>query len=493
MTPYEELERHFERLSQLSDITGMLHWDMEAMMPAGGAEARAAQLATLKVMAHEILTDPSLGDLLEAPSDGLDPWQAANLREMRWRWTHATAVDSDLIAALSKASSNCEMIWRQAKQENDFACVLAPAEELLSLVRRVAEAKGEKLGCAPYDALIDQWEPQSRAQAIDPVFDDLAAFLPAFLGEVLEHQGSRPAPLPLAGPFPEKVQRALCAELMKTIGFDFEHGRLDVSHHPFCGGVPEDVRITTRYTDEDFMPALMAVAHETGHALYDQGLPRKWRHQPVGQARGMSVHESQSLLIEMQACRSREFIEFAAPLLREAFDGKGKAWEADNIYRLCIRVRPGLIRVDADEVTYPAHVILRYRLEKVIIGGDLAFKDLPGAWNDGMKELLGLAPPNDGEGCLQDIHWYAGVWGYFPTYTLGAMAAAQLFDAAESADPDIRAGLAQGDFTKLIDWLRENVHFKGSLLSTRELMAAATGRPLDPEVFKQHLKHRYLS
>ena len=161
MTPYEELERHFERLSQLSDITGMLHWDMEAMMPAGGAEARAAQLATLEVMAHEILTDPSLGDLLEEPSDGLDPWQAANLREMRRRWTHATAVDSDLIAALSKASSNCEMIWRQAKQENDFACVLAPAEELLSLVRQVAEAKGEKLGCAPYDALIDQWEPQS--------------------------------------------------------------------------------------------------------------------------------------------------------------------------------------------------------------------------------------------------------------------------------------------------------------------------------------------
>ncbi len=493
MTLYEELERRFERLSQLSDITGMLQWDMEAMMPAGGAEARAAQLATLKVMAHEILTDASLGDLLEAPADGLDPWQAANVREMRRRWTHATAVDSDLVAALSKASSNCEMIWRRAKQENDFACLLAPAEELLLLVREVAEAKGERLGCAPYDALIDQWEPESSAQAIDPIFDDLTAFLPGFLGEVLEHQGSRPAPLPLAGPFPEKAQRTLCAGLMKTIGFDFEHGRLDVSHHPFCGGVPEDVRITTRYTDEDFMPALMAVVHETGHALYHQGLPAEWRHQPVGQARGMSLHESQSLLIEMQACRSRDFIEFAAPLMREAFGGRGKAWEADNIYRLCIHVEPGLIRVDADEVTYPAHVILRYRLEKAMIAGEMAFEDLPGAWNDGMKELLGLAPPNESQGCLQDIHWYAGVWGYFPTYTLGAMTAAQLFGAAKRAHADIHAGLAVGDFTRLVDWLRQNVHAKGSLLSTRELMVAATGQPLDKEVFKQHLKHRYLS
>jgi carboxypeptidase Taq len=281
--------------------------------------------------------------------------------------------------------------------------------------------------------------------------------------------------------------------VMRVLGFEFEHGRLDVSLHPFCGGVPDDVRITTRYNEDDFTQAMMAVIHETGHALYERGLPPDWRHQPVGQARGMSVHESQSLLMEMQASRSRPFISFVAPLARETFGGDGWAWEEDNLYRLYTRVKPDFIRVDADEVTYPAHVILRYRLERALIAGDMTVDDLPAAWNAGLKQLLGIVPPSDREGCLQDIHWYDGAWAYFPTYTLGAMTAAQLFDAACRARPEIPNAIGQGDFTPLLAWLRTHVHGHGSRLSSGELLTRATGRPLDPAVFKRHLETRYLS
>jgi carboxypeptidase Taq len=281
--------------------------------------------------------------------------------------------------------------------------------------------------------------------------------------------------------------------MAQAVGLNFESVRLDESLHPFSGGVPEDSRITTRYDVEDFTQALMGVLHETGHAMYERGLPEAWRLQPVGEARGMIVHESQSLLIEMQICRSREFMAWAAPIMAQAFGGTGRAWEADNLFCLTTRVARGLIRVDADEVTYPAHVILRYRLERAMLAGDLALADLPGAWNDGMQSLLGVTPPNDRLGCLQDIHWYDGAWGYFPTYTLGAMAAAQLFAAATRGRPEIAPALAEGNFGPLMAWLREHVHGKGSLLSTDALIENATGRPFDDTAFKAHLRARYLS
>ncbi|OZB03353.1 MAG: carboxypeptidase M32, partial [Rhizobiales bacterium 39-66-18] len=297
----------------------------------------------------------------------------------------------------------------------------------------------------------------------------------------------------LEGPFPVEAQRALGLKMMAVVGFDFERGRLDVSTHPFCGGADNDVRITTRYNEADFASALMGVMHETGHALYEQGRPQAYLSQPVSMARGMSVHESQSLLMEMQACRSREFIGYAAPILRAAFGGSGPAWEADALWRRYTRVERGFIRVDADEVTYPAHVILRYRLEKALIADTMPLSELPAAWNAGMQELLGVIPPDDRLGCLQDIHWPSGGWGYFPTYTLGAMTAAQVFDAACKADGDILPGIATGDFAPLVAWLRANIHSQGSLYETDELLTRATGRPLDAAVFKSHLIRRYAS
>lgn len=495
MDAYQELESIFCRIGALEQAEGILHWDMSVVMPAGGAEARAEQLAAIELTTHGMMTDGRTGELLDAAEAAppRDPWPAANLREMRRRWRHATAIDGVLVEALSRASSRCEMLWREARPKADFAIVAPALDRLLRLVREKAAVKADALGLTPYEALLDQYEPGLRAADIDLLFDDLAGFLPDFMAGVLDRQAKDPPPVLPDGPFDIAAQRALCLRLMSQIGFDFDHGRLDVSLHPFCGGVPDDVRITTRYDENDFVESLMGVLHETGHAMYERGLPPDWRLQPVGHARGMAMHESQSLLVEMQVCRGRDFLGFAAPLMREAFRASGPAWEPDNLYRLYTRVAPGFIRVDADEVTYPAHVILRYRLERALIAGELAVAELPGAWNAAMRDSLALTPPSDREGCLQDIHWYHAEFGYFPTYTMGALAAAQLFAAATAAADDIRPALANGDFGPLMAWLRANVHGKASLLTTGEIMAQATGAPLGTDAFKAHLHARYLA
>ncbi|GBD47039.1 carboxypeptidase M32 [Methylopila sp. Yamaguchi] len=494
MTAYSELSAHFGRVSALSNALGILHWDNAAVMPKGAAETRADSVALLDVLRHGMATDPRVKEWLEAAAndDRLGPWEKANLREIGRVYAQDTALPADLVEASSKATSACEMRWRQAREESDFAGLLPYLAEVLRLQREAARAKGEALGLGDYDALLNDYEPGGRAAKIDALFDDLAAFLPGFADEVIAAQARRPKDEAPQGPFPVDKQRALGLRMMAALGYDFERGRLDVSTHPFCGGADNDVRITTRYDESDFASALMGVLHETGHALYEQGRPQAYLGQPVSAARGMSVHESQSLLIEMQACRSKEFVAFAAPLMRETFGGSGPAWEADALWRRYTRVSRGFIRVDADEVTYPAHVILRYRLEKALIADDLPLADLPAAWNDGMRALLGVTPPSDKVGCLQDIHWPSGGWGYFPTYTLGAMTAAQLFDAARTAEPDILPAIGRGDFGPIVAWLRANVHAHGSLYETDELLTRATGRPLDAGVFKAHLKRRYL-
>jgi len=492
---YKQLEQRFARLGRLRDAQGILHWDRSVMMPAGGAASRAEQLATLDVICHELITDPGVGELLAAAEgESLSDWERANVREMRRDWIHATAVDTALIEAKSRACSACEMAWREARPKADFAMVLPFLEEVLRLTIEAGKAKAARFGTSAYDALLDQFEPAARAADIDPVFDDYAGFLPDFLERVLARQAREPAMVAPRGPFPVERQRELSLRVMQILGFDFHHGRLDVSLHPFTGGASGDQRITTRYSEADFTSSLMGTIHETGHALYEQHLPGGWRHQPVGGARGMVVHESQSLMMEMQAARSSEFLAFAAPMMREAFGAQAgdAAWQPENLFRLYTRVSRSFIRTEADEVTYPAHVILRYRLERALIAGDLPLRELPGAWNDGMKLLLGVVPPDDRLGCLQDIHWYDGAFGYFPTYTLGAMAAAQLFDAAGKNIPGLPAAIGRGEFKPLVDWLCENVHAKASYLSTREMLTAATGRALDPGVFKAHLEARYL-
>jgi carboxypeptidase Taq len=493
--PYAELETRFGRMNALSEAGGVLNWDMATLMPAGGADARSEQLAAISVTCHQMMTDPQMAELFEgaeAKRDQLDGWQAANLQEMRRQWLHATAVPERLVEQLSRATNRCELAWRKARPASDFQQVKPYLQEVLELTREAGQAKAEALNLNVYDALLDQFEPGFRAERIDAIFGRLAQWLPETLPRVLEAQRAQEPPRRPEGPFPQARQEELGRRLMQAVGFDFHHGRLDVSLHPFCGGVPDDLRITTRYDESDFTSAIMGVLHETGHAMYERGLPGDWRRQPVGEARGMALHESQSLLVEMQACRSADFLRFMAPIAQETFAGSGPAWDPHNLYRLATQVEPGFIRVDADEVTYPAHVILRYRLETALIHGDMSLDDLPAAWNEGMQQLLGITPPEDRLGCLQDIHWFDGAFGYFPTYTLGALAAAQLFEAATTAHPEIPEQLRRGDFTTLLSWLQANVHGLGSSLDTDTILERATGSKLDEKVFQRHIQRRYL-
>ncbi|MEO0391742.1 MAG: carboxypeptidase M32 [Pseudomonadota bacterium] len=494
---YAALEVEFARMADIGQALGVLGWDRAVMMPKGAARDRGDQVATLSGLAHAMLTTPAMADRLdeaEANADQLSPMARANLREMRRAHRHATALPQALVEAMSRATTKSEMVWREARAKADFAMMRPELEAVLTLTIEKAQAKAAAFGCDPYTALLDSYDPGMTPAVIDDLFDDLTDFLPGFLGQVQERQAQQQPPTLPRGPYPIPAQRDLGLALMTAAGFDFDRGRLDVSTHPFCGGGgPNDIRITTRYDEADFSSALMGVMHETGHALYEAGLPDDWRRQPVGTARGMTMHESQSLLIEMQACRSAGFMQFLAPQLAANFGASADGWTPDALHYHYTRVAPGFIRVDADEVTYPAHVILRYRLERAMIAGDLTIADLPGAWNAGLHELLGITPPDDGVGCLQDIHWPDGAFGYFPTYTLGALTAAQLFAAIRRDLPHVEQDLGRGDFTALLTWLRKHIHGRGSVTDTMTIIADATGEALSTSAFKQHLKTRYLS
>ncbi len=492
--PYARLTARFARMATINEAASMLGWDAAAMMPAGGGAARGDQLAVLAGLAHEQLTAPVVADELaaaEAEAGGLDGWNQANLRLMRHAHLRADAIPADLVEAAARANSACEKVWREARAKADFALVRDNLAEVLRLVREQAAALSPALGLSPYDALMDGYQRGIGAADVAPVFTAYEAFLQDALPRAEAIQAARPAPRRPEGPFPADKQEALCRRMSARAGLESEHSRLDRSAHPFCGGTPTDVRITTRYDERDFSQSLMGVMHETGHALYERGLPAAYARQPVGEAAGMAAHESQSLIIEMQACRSNPYLGFMAGQLAEAF-GADDAYDESNLAGLLRRVQRGFIRVDADEMTYPAHVILRFRLEQALVSGDLGVADLPGAWNDGMQSLLGVTPPDDAKGCLQDIHWYDGAVGYFPSYTLGAMAAAQLMAAARRAVPCIDLALAEGDLAPLLGWLRAKVHSQGSRLGFNDLLLAATGKRLDPSDFTAHLTARYL-
>lgn len=489
---YAALEKHFARRAGLQGALGILNWDSRTMMPAAASPARADQVAALEGAIHGALMDPAVADWLDrAESDAghLDDWQRANLTEMRREHLLATAVPADLVEANARDAARCEMVWRTAKVENDFALLLPHLQKVLNHQREIAAANAAVLNCGLYDALHELYEPGSRVADYGPVFDDYAAFLPGFLAEVEAVQAREPKAEPFEGPFPVEAQRALVQRLAGILGFQ---GRVDQSLHAFCGGATGDVRITTRLDPDNFFKSLKSGLHEAGHALYEMGRPAAWASQPVGQARGLGVHESQSLTFDMQVGRHPRFLEWLAPQLAEAFDREGDAWSAENLRRRFRRVERTFIRVDADEVTYPAHVILRWRLEQALIEGRMELADLPEAWNQGMRDLLGITPPDLAQGCLQDIHWPAGAWGYFPTYTLGAMMAAQLFQAASEAIPGLADQIGRGDFRDLVAWLGDNVHRWGRYLSARDILIRATGKPLDAGIFKAHLRARYL-
>ena len=488
---YLRLTQRAARLGALGEAAAILHWDASTMMPRGGGAARGEQLATLAGLAHDMMTAPEVADDLDA-AEATGEWEAANLALMRRAHARATALPTALVEATARANSACEKIWREAKATSDFALVRPALEEVLRLQRETAQALSAATGLSPYDALMEGYQRGVTAAEVEPVFNAYEAWLREALPRAEEIQARRGAPLPLPGPFPVEKQRELCRRLSLRLGLEADHSRLDESVHPFCGGTPTDVRITTFYSAADPAKALLGVLHETGHALYERGLPEGFARQPVGESAGMAAHESQSLIIEMQACRSDAFLSFLGPELHRLYGGEGAPYAPANLAKLWRRVSRGFIRVDADELTYPAHVILRFRLERAMIEGRLAIADLPGAWAEGLRGLLGITPPDDARGCLQDIHWHDGGFGYFPSYTLGAMAAAQLMKAARAATPGLDAALAEGDLAPLVGWLRVNVHAHGARLGFQDLLRAATGKPLDPADFQAHLTARYL-
>lgn len=414
MSAYEALKSTFNRIACLDEASAMLGWDAAAMMPEGGAAARGEQLAVLAGLSYEFLCAPEIGEQLEAARE--EGWDGKNLALMREAHLRATALPGALVEAQVRAGRACETIWRAARKASDFEAVRPALEEVVKLTREGAEILGQALGLSPYDALMSQYQRGITAAEAEAIFTRYEAFLRTALPKAEALQATRPQQELPPGPYPEAVQAALARKLAQAAGLNFNAARLDISAHPFCGGTPTDIRITTRYDEADFAAALMGVLHETGHALYEQNLPAAWARQPVGAAAGMAVHESHSLIVEMQAVRSNAYLGYLAPLASAAF---GKEITLAGLQHRLRRVQRSFIRVEADEMTYPAHVLLRFRLEQRLLSGELPVKDLPGAWNEGLKDLLGITPPDDARGCLQDIHWFDGAIGYLPSYTLG--------------------------------------------------------------------------
>jgi carboxypeptidase Taq len=493
-SPYEQLEQEFRRLHAFRGALSLLRWDAAVMMPRGSADVRGEQLAALETEHHALLTTPKVARLLERAEAGasqLEDWPLANLHEMRRQRDHAIATPPSLIARLAKATARAEVYWVEAKKANDFKLLAPHLEEVVHLVRDKAALLGQARGLAPYDALVDGFMPGISTADIDTIFKALSRKLPGLINQAIEVQAAH-APAPLSGKFTVARQRSLSVDVLKALGFPFDRGRLDESEHPFTEGVPGDIRVTTRFDLNDPFSGLLGAVHETGHAMYDLGLPLKWRDQPVGRDRGLALEESQSLLFEMNLCRSRAFVKYLRPLLEKYLQVSGPEWEEANLYRHLIRVRRSTIRMDADELTYPVHIMLRYELEKKILEGSLPVADLPEAWNANLEQRLSIRPTNDIDGCLQDIHWAVGHFGYFPSYVLGAVIAGQLNEAMRAARPLLDEEIAAGQFGGVMDWLRDNVHGVGARLPVQELIKQATDKPLTAAAYLRYLEAKYL-
>ncbi|MBF0679254.1 MAG: carboxypeptidase M32 [Devosia sp.] len=494
---FQKLDDLGRRLEALEHALAILGADEATHMAVGGGDKRAEAMSNLAGMYHAQATAPEIRDWIEAAkASELTPDQALAVAEFERSYVNATCLPTEFVERRTATTMRSEQLWRDLRAKGDWDSFLPALEGVVALAREEAQLRADALGLAPYDALMDQFDPGNRTADIDGVFADLKSFLKGFVPEALAVQEERRAKTPrkdLNGPYPIEKQRELGLAAMRAVGFDFTHGSLAVSHHPFCGGVPTDVRMTTRYRTDQFLPSLMGVLHETGHALYEQGLPKEWSHWPLGKARGMGLHESQSLFVEMQLSRSPEFWEFMLPLVHQHLGEDAiPGWDIADILNEVNHVERGYIRVDADEVTYPLHVILRYELEQELIAGTLEASQIPEAWDAKMTEYLGISTINNPkDGPMQDVHWPAGSFGYFPSYTLGAMIAAQQWAAMERALPNATDMVRQGDFSAINQWRADNIWREASRLSTPDLITKATGEPLNADHFKAHLKRRY--
>lgn len=489
-----ELTALIKRAHVLGTIGDILGWDEQVNLPPGAAEQRASQHAALAEVVHAAGAAPRIGELLavlEARAGTLAAEQRAVVAQARRDYDRATRLPPEFVREKAAQGSRGFHAWARAKAADDFASYAPVLERNVELARREAAYLGR--GDAPYDHALDKHDPGLTAAAVERLFAELKRDLVPLVREITGSPvaaRARAAAARLKG-FPVEAQRVFLREVTARLGFDYQRGRIDVSLHPFCSGTGSDVRMTTRYNEDQPLDALFSSIHETGHGLYEQGLPAEHLGTALGINAGMAVHESQSRLWENQVARSREFWRCFEPRWRELFGSRTEVVDSEELYLAVNAVEPTLIRVEADEVTYNLHIILRFELEKALFAGTLAVRDLPGAWRAAAKELLGLEPADDRTGVLQDVHWSDGSFGYFPSYCLGNMIAAQLWARVRQLRPGLEAEFARGDFGWLLDWLRENVHRQARRQGTLELVRNVTGEELSPRHLIAYLRERY--
>jgi carboxypeptidase Taq len=490
---YDKLLKIRRELSILSSCEAVLGWDERTYMPRGGADSRSRQVALLSGMIHERFTSPHIGDLISTV-EGSDlvkdagTQEAAAIREMRREYDKAVKLPKELVEDLARVTSLAQGVWAEARQKSDFSMFLPKLKEVIDLKHRQADAYG--YDTEPYDALIDDYEPYATVKTISEVFAKLREDLVPLVKDIVD-SGKRPDMSIIENDYPPDLQRKFGEEASAAIGFDYTNGRLDVTTHPFCTGIaPGDCRITTRYNPKHLGQALFGTLHESGHGIYEQGLPTEHYGTPLGESVSLGIHESQSRMWENLVGRSKPFWEHFYPKAQATFSSlKGVAF--DDFYFAVNNVEPSFIRVEADEVTYNLHILLRFEIERDLFGGKIKAEDLPRVWNEKFVEYFGLTPENDAIGCMQDIHWSAGLFGYFATYALGNLYASQFFAKAMEEMPNLEKDFTKGDFSNLKSWLRKNIHSHGKRYRASELVQRITGKPLDHQPMMAYLKSKF--
>jgi carboxypeptidase Taq len=494
---YDELRTLARDAALLGSVEALVSWDQETYMPPAAADFRSEQSAALAGITHQKRTNPRIGELLSQceadrtlTADEASP-AARNLREMRRLYDKKTKLPTSLVAELAKVGSQAQEAWKVARADNDFPAFAPWLTKMLDLSRQKAECYGVPPGGEIYDALLDDYEPGGRAAEIEKIFNPLGDRLSALIKGLLD-KGKAPSDAPLHCKIDPAKQNQFGNFVIAALGFDPKAGRLDVTTHPFCSGIaPGDTRLTTRYRDEKFTDALYGTMHECGHGLYEQGLPKTDHFgEPLGDAVSLGIHESQSRMWENFVGRSREFWVWALPHAQKTMGSGLEKFTVDDLFRATNLVQRSFIRVEADEATYNLHVMLRFGIERAMLRRDLAVKDIPAVWNERFEKLLGVKVPDNRRGCLQDVHWSFGLIGYFPTYTLGNLYAAQFWEKINADIPDLPAQMSKGQFGALLAWLRTNIHEHGQRYRAGELCQRITGKPLSADPLLRHLERK---
>ncbi len=487
----QSLDEKLKRIQILESVSGLLGWDELVNLPPESSGQREEQSAAIAEICHEASADPEIGGILsrlEAETESIDSDARIVVREARKDYDRNVKLPAEFVQRKARLDSAAYHAWARAKEKSDYAEFSPFLQQQLDCAKEFAGYLG--WSDRPYDCLIDLHDPGMDTESISTLFASLKSDLVPIVEQILQSD-TKPGASIFRG-FPIEYQRAFLTEVTSAIGFNYQRGRIDVSLHPFCSGNGADTRMTTRFDEDNPLDSLFSSIHETGHGLYEQGLPLEHLHTALGKAAGMGVHESQSRLWENQVCRSRSFWTKFEPKFRATFQSQLDSISSDQLYLAINSVSRNPIRVDSDEVTYNLHIIIRFEIERRLFDGSLTVEDLPEAWNALYQDLLGINPKNDAEGVLQDVHWSGGAFGYFPSYCLGNMLAAQLWYSAKDQLPDLEEDIADGNFAPLLSWLRTNVHKYGKRYGLEELSLRATGKELSPDSLIRYLEERYL-